>query len=901
VRIWGAKLRSFWRELRTTVIWEMLRRQAGWVGAIVGLNVVNGLVLRLLLAQTQRSLIDRAIIEQTAPMGPLLERYLILVAVEALFGFALAMAADKVSWSIEYDLRNWLYERLQQMAAQRLDTLPTGQLVTRATSDIFLLERLILFLPQLLRTLPLLVFNSVLVMTVNVPLGLLSFAALPISIWIGNHIRNRFWGFTFAMTNESAKVTSTFDEAVRGIRVVKAFGQEDQERSKLDAKAHRLYDLASSRGRFNARWDLVSTLAPNAVRAAMLIVGFVLVVKGNLTLGTLSVVLRYAAPNLLVSGIIDDLITFWQTAKTGMGRIQELITWEEPESSGASRRALPDRVDEGLAVEGLSVRRGERAVLDGLDLDARPGELVVVAGPRGAGKSTLALTLTGDLVPDAGRILLEGVDTGEMDLQQLRRAVRLVGEEPYLFGRSLRYNLEFGADALSFRRRTTVPEAKLLDAVRAAAADDILAELPDGLATVLGDRGLNLSGGQRQRLALARALVDPPRVLVLDDALSAVHPSMELEILQRIRVHCPRTAVVVLSRRAGPERLADRVVALTPSAGDEEGDGLLAGRRLADEAARWLAARDTPVEGSYESGGRSRERRPGSGDGVYDERLLPILAAMKTEGLRPDADVPDSPASRDVPITMRSTLAPFTPLLGLAVALLVGFTFLGQLPELLSGRAQDATNEGHLSVAITLVLVLFALQIVSAALRFLFRFLSIRIDQGVLYLLRMRLFRRLSRLGVDYYDREAPGKVAARVVFDLDRVSAFTDEGVTRLAQIAGTYLFTLVFMLVISAEVTLYVLLIVPVIGALTLVMTPLIDRALARSRDATGEVTARLQEDFAGRYVVKTYGAEQKVLLEYFDASFEVKSARRVVATLRNLFQEAVALAAAIALVVI
>ncbi len=894
---------AFWSEFRATVIWQMLRRQAPWVLGIVALNVVNGLGLRFVLAQTQRSLIDRAIIEQTAPMGPLLERFLILVAIEALFGFAVAMASDKVSWSIEYDLRNWLYERLQRMAPQRLDTLPTGQLITRATSDIFLLERLILFLPQMLRSLPLLVFNSVLVMTVNVPLGLLSFAALPISIWVGNRIRKRVWGYTFASTNESAKVTSTFDESVRGIRVVKALGQEDQERSKLQTRAERLYDLATSRVRFVAKWDFVGKLAPSAVRAAMLILGFVMVVQGDLTLGTLSVVLRYAAPNLLVSGIGDDLITFWQVAKTGMGRIQQLITWEDPEP----RRdgvALPERVEEGLAVQRLTVQRDGVVVLDGFDLEVRPGELVVVAGDRGAGKSTLAYALTGDLVASKGRVLLEGLDTAALDLQQLRRVVRIVGEEPHLFGRSVRYNLEFGADALSFRKRSKVADAQLLDAIRAAAAEDVVAELPDGLGTVLSDRGLNLSGGQRQRLALARALVEPPRVLILDDALSAVNPGTEMEILRRVRAHCPATAIVVLSRRDGPDRVADRVVRLDAPAALAIVDNAASGSRLAEEASRWMAARDgvdaAPSDAGGAGGSASRQAI-GSGDAVYDRRLIPILAGLDMRGLTPARDVSAAEASRDEPITMGSTLRPFRKLLTIAAVVLVGFTFLGQLPEYLAGKAQDAANEGDLRVAISLVLALLGLQVLGGGFGYLFRLLSARIDQGVMYLLRQRLFHRLTRLGVDYYDREPPGQVATRVVYDLDRISNFTDEAVTRIAQIAGTYLFTLAFMLLISVQVTLYVLLFVPLIAVLTIAMSPFINRALVWSREATGDVTARLQEDFAGRYVVKSYGAEQKVLLEYFDASYEVKRARRQTAVLRNIFQELVQLSSALAIIMV
>ena len=245
---------------------------------------------------------------------------------------------------------------------------------------------------------------------------------------------------------------------------------------------------------------------------------------------------------------------------------------------------------------------GTNNVLKNVDLDVAPGQLVVVTGGPRSGKSTLAALAAGALAPVHGTIELDGVDVGDIDDAKLRRAIRVLTEEPFLFGRTVRENLEMGAGLEG------VPDDVLHAALHAAGADEVVAELPNGLDEVLGDRGLTLSGGQRQRLALARALVAPPRVLILDDALLAVNPNMEVDIIRRIRAHAPRTRDPPSLAPRGPGRARRRrprparTPATSPSDDTEEPD-VAAGHdmpidtSLLDAMAKLPPDRDTPPVG----------------------------------------------------------------------------------------------------------------------------------------------------------------------------------------------------------------------------------------------------------------------------------------------------------------
>ena len=316
--------------------------------------------------------------------------------------------------------------------------------------------------------------------------------------------------------------------------------------------ALRTYRFAMTRWRLLARYDVPLKFAPVVFQGGLLFVGARLVRSDSLTLGTFMLAFQVNAYVVLVAGLVDEAASLWQYLRSAQQRISEVLSLGDDAAPTGLAVATSG---EGLVLDGVGVGFDGRPVLRNVDLRVDPGELVVVTGGPSSGKSTLAAVSTGALGCDSGEARLGGAALHTLGPSALRRAVRVAAEDPYLFAATIRENLELGVVGVA------TAEA-LQRALYAAAADEFVAELEGGLDGSVGDRGLTLSGGQRQRLGLARALVAPPRVLVMDDALSAVNPSLEVDIVQRIRLMYPDLAVLCLNRRNGITTIADRHVAL---------------------------------------------------------------------------------------------------------------------------------------------------------------------------------------------------------------------------------------------------------------------------------------------------------------------------------------------------
>ena len=348
-------------------------------------------------------------------------------------------------------------------------------------------------------------------------------------------------------------MTTAIDEPVRGIRVVKAFGREEKERKRVADVTERAFRFSMTRVRLLAGYDIYLRSMPFIVQAALLASGAYLMSTGNLTVGTFLFAFQIGSGLNQFSSAFGEIASAWQYLRSAQDRVAEMLALSSRPVTDGRMIPIPSS---GLELRGVAVTYGERTFLHGLDLQVRGGELVVVSGPPGCGKTTLAGIASGLTEPDTGLAALDGIELADLDPNQLRQTIRVVSEEPLLLAATLRDNLLLGAWG-------DVDDDRMLDAMRVAGAEEVVEEL-GGLDGVVGDRGLTVSGGQRQRVSLARALVAHPRVLILDDALSAVNPSLEVEIMRRVRRYLPDTAILYITRRTSLDEIADRTMRLDP-------------------------------------------------------------------------------------------------------------------------------------------------------------------------------------------------------------------------------------------------------------------------------------------------------------------------------------------------
>ncbi|MGH3370178.1 MAG: ABC transporter transmembrane domain-containing protein, partial [Nocardioidaceae bacterium] len=277
-----------WRGFRTfrgTILWWLLvRRQRKWVVAYCLLTfLATGISLAVLRTTTQ--LIDEAIDARTEPLGPLVVTLVVLAAADFVVLFATLQVASRLAYQIEFDLRTRLYEQLQRAVPRDLDTVATGQVVTRSISDLELLQLLLQLIPLIVAGVPALLAYGVYLGLINVPLTLVVIALFPVNGYLVNRIRPRLWGLAFLGLNQRAEVTTAIDEPVRGIRVVKSFGAEERERARVAAAAAKAYEFVMTRVRLEARFDLLLRAAPVIVRAGLLLFGARLTVSGSISVG----------------------------------------------------------------------------------------------------------------------------------------------------------------------------------------------------------------------------------------------------------------------------------------------------------------------------------------------------------------------------------------------------------------------------------------------------------------------------------------------------------------------------------------------------------------------------------------------------------------------------------------
>jgi ABC-type multidrug transport system fused ATPase/permease subunit len=521
------------------------------------------------------------------------DRHTLLVLALVIVGAVLArwaltymrrMIAGRISLAIEYDLRNLLYGHFQRLELSFFDRQQTGQLMSRATVDLqavrFFLGYGLVFILQSILTL---VLAGIAMIVINPGLGLIAMAPVPFVVVISQRYGRSARPAVQEVQQRIAELTADAEENISGVRVVKSFAREPRQLERFRHSVARVFDQAMVATRLEAKFNPVIGFLPQLGLAAVLLIGGRSVIHSHLTLGEFSQFYLYLNMLIIPMRSLGMLLGLSQRATASGARIFQVLDrepriveapdapplppgaghvefrgvtlrYDEQDDFGATYTAPGERtmsLDHG---NGNGSARGARAVLSGVDLDIAAGATVALVGATGSGKTSLVSLISRLYEASEGRILLDGADIRTVSLRSLREAVAVVSDDPFLFSASVAENIAYGRPSASIQ--------EIEQAARRAQAYDFVMELPQGFDTRVGERGLSLSGGQRQRIAIARALLADPRVLILDDATSAVDASTEQRIKLALDEAMAGRTTFVIAHRLSTISLADEIVVL---------------------------------------------------------------------------------------------------------------------------------------------------------------------------------------------------------------------------------------------------------------------------------------------------------------------------------------------------
>jgi ATP-binding cassette subfamily B protein len=558
-----------------------------------------GLVLQVQIPKLLSDAIDNSIEpalkhHQSVPLHFYVLWIVGLAVAGVVSGYISRLYLFQTAYRIEFDLRNIIYEHLTKMSFPFYDRVQSGQLISRANSDIRSVQMYMTFAPMILVQCSIALVAFGFMLWINVPLAFVAMITMPFVYLTGVKMRKSMFPVSWIIQARLAEVATVVDENINGVRVVKSFAAEQQQLRSLAKAAEKVRWGYVKDADLRARWTPTIQNLPQVGLALVLLVGGYMVIHGHLQIGSIvafySYLLMMQAPFMMLGMII----MMGQRAAASAGRIYEILD-EQP--TIVDRPGAVDLVHcEGdvkfAAVDFAYGGDDAPLVLSDFDLHLRPGETVALVGRTGVGKSTVARLLTRFYDVTAGAVEVDGHDVRDLTLASLRSHIGIVLDEPFLFSISIRDNIAYG--------RPTAAMDEIEAAARAAGADEFINDLAEGYETVVGERGYTLSGGQRQRIAIARTLLVNPPILVLDDATSAIDVQVEQQIHGALRVLMEGRTTLIIAHRLSTISLADRVVLMDGGAIVADGTHaeLLAGTPLYAEILAQAEELDAAVVGA---------------------------------------------------------------------------------------------------------------------------------------------------------------------------------------------------------------------------------------------------------------------------------------------------------------
>ncbi len=521
--------------------------------ASIGLSFAS-LIFQTLVPNLLNGAITNALARHAASLHRAVIEIVILGVLAGASGILSRHYLYRTAYEVEADLRSLIYEHLTWLSFSFYDRVQSGQLISRANSDIRSVQMYSTFAPLIVVQSLIGVLAFAFMLRIDPLLACIAMIVMPILYVVGIKMRRVLFPISWITQARLADVATIVDENVNGVRVVKSFAQEEAEINRLADAAERVAWAYVKDAQIRGQWSPWVQNLPQLGLALVLAFGGIMVIHGSLGVGA---ILAFNAYLLMLQApfmMLGQLVMMGQRAKASAERIFEILD-EHPEV--VERPGAYDLRDVTGALDFDHVRFGYGPgleVLRDFDLHIAAGETVALVGRTGSGKSTVARLATRFYDVDEGVVRVDDHDVRDVTLSSLRQNVGVVLDEPFLFSVSVRENIAYG-----------VPNASLeaiVAAARAAAAHDFITSLPDGYDTVVGERGYTLSGGQRQRIAIARTLLVNPPLLILDDATSAIDVHVESMIHEALGTLMASRTTVVIAHRISTIALARRVVVL---------------------------------------------------------------------------------------------------------------------------------------------------------------------------------------------------------------------------------------------------------------------------------------------------------------------------------------------------